>query len=251
MMPVGRRFWVVLALLLSMAAIAAQLPASWLVPDLPSAQWRASAVEGTVWRGRAVIDARRGSQWQTLLRVGWQVRWGELWRGRLGLAVESDGVDGGVVSIGTDGWQWRQARLRLPLWALAALAQASPREDDWLGALAVQGGDFACDWPMATCTGNLTGSLEGFRAALLREADFGTLALQVDGGHPLSFAAAGSGADADLALNLALEGRRVLLSGTVRGKTDNGRSATGWMDQYGTVTPDGAIQIAPRCISGC
>lgn len=237
--------------MLALAAIVAQLPAAWLLADLPAGQWRATAVEGTAWHGRTVLEARRGSQWQPLLQIGWQVRWNELWRGRLGLALATDGVDGGLISMGRDGWQWRQAGLRVPLWGLAAMAQAAPREDDWQGTLAVHGGDFGCDWAGGACQGNLTGSLEGFRSSLLREADFGTLAWQLNGRQPLLFGATGRGTDADLALDVTIEGRRVMLSGTIRGKTDNGRAATGWMDQFGTIGPDGAIQIATRCISGC
>lgn len=149
------------------AAAAIQWPAAslqYLMRPISGDRWNIGGASGTVWNGGATlllaengtgrptkVNARR---WHAVQNVHWQLRWSDLWRGRL--AVETLLEQGNVlVAIKPTGVSIEQLDAQLPATLLAGLISGPLGRYGWTGALHFRSSAFQCTWQGPACSGEI------------------------------------------------------------------------------------------------
>lgn len=144
--------------LLILAAVA-QWPAAALAPWLESAsggQWRLAAASGTLWHGGGILLVRTpgGSAWRNIQSVGWQIRFGELLRGRFTIDLAPE--QGALRLIATPGRITAESLdITLPANSIAAFLPGALNRYGWTGMLHGRGKTFSCDWHGQDCRGDI------------------------------------------------------------------------------------------------
>lgn len=233
------------------AALLLRLPAAWVLPASPAANFRLASVSGTLWAGEASVVATSARDALTVFRLGWRLQPSAWLRGRLAVTVATDGRPAGEISLGGDGWQWRAARIALPLRAAVALVQPLPERGDWLGTLELASEEFACDWAMTACSGTAEAAIHGLRAQVLRNLDLGPMRLHLTGAAPLRVHWHLEGGDLAGDLETTLSGRKLSIDGRWRPRSEHARAALAWLETLGQTTPDGEMRIVSRCLANC
>ena len=154
-----KRWWL-LAALFTAVAIVAQFPAAWVAPTVTratSGRWRVAEVEGTVWRGRAVLYTYDGASryWRPARGVRWQVLWGALLDGAVAARLDFD--DGGKAALSADatGWALRNLDATLPAAQVAVLLPSTIGDYGWDGTFSARASSFRCTWRRPSCAGQL------------------------------------------------------------------------------------------------
>lgn len=149
----------VTGILFFMLAMAVLWPASAVVPwiaDASKGRLRLTSPEGRLWSGSGVLQARTGDSttWHSAQTIRWQVRWNELWRGRMGVEASFDnGMT--LVTMGADGLSIEQLDATLPTSLIGVLLPGPLGRFGWAGTLSARGQDFSCVWQNRNCRGEL------------------------------------------------------------------------------------------------
>ena len=185
-------------------------PAASLTPWVERAsngKLRLASAEGQVWNGSGVLLVRKGDSAtsHSAESVQWKIRWGNLWRGRIGIEA---GFENGsaLASIGQDSLDIEQIDATLGVTLLGALLPGPLGRFGWAGSLNVKGKDFSCALKGRICQGEMEmlwrdagvseipgGDLGDYRIRLMGEGqvlrfDLATLRgrLQIAGGGEIS-----------------------------------------------------------------
>ncbi|HWI14756.1 MAG TPA: type II secretion system protein N [Burkholderiales bacterium] len=152
--------WIVLGVVLTLLAIAAQFPAAWLAPAVErgtSARWRVADATGTAWRGRATLYSydRTTGYWAPARVVSWHTLWGRLASGVIASQLQFD--DGGKAQLAAsfNGWSLENVDATFPAAQLAVLLPSTIGDYGWAGMFAARTSAFRCTWGRPNCTGQV------------------------------------------------------------------------------------------------
>jgi len=149
----------VTGILFFLLAAAIMWPASSLAPWIENASYgklRLASAEGQVWNGNGVLLARTGdgAAWRNAQNIRWQLRWGELWRGRIGVEAGFEKGDA-LVMFGPGGLSVEQLDATLSASLVGALLPGALGRFGWAGSLNARGNSFACVWQSQSCQGEI------------------------------------------------------------------------------------------------
>lgn len=150
---------VVTAMLFFLIAMALSWPASSLAPWIESAthgKLRLASAEGRLWSGNGVLLARTGdsSSWHSAQNFRWQLRWGQLWRGRIGVEAGFEKGDA-LILFGPDGLFIERLDATLTTSLLGVLLPGAVGRYGWGGTLNARGGGFQYAWQSRSYTGEI------------------------------------------------------------------------------------------------
>lgn len=151
--------FLVTGILFFLLAAAILWPAASLAPWIESAsqgKLRLASAEGRLWNGNGVLLARSGdsASWRNAQNIRWQVRWSELWRGRIG--VEAGFEKGAaLVMLGPGGLSIAELDATLSASLIGALLPGALGRFGWAGSLNARGKSFACAWQNQDCQGEI------------------------------------------------------------------------------------------------
>ena len=134
-------------------------PASALAPWVErgsNGHWRLSNTEGSVWNGNGIIltHSGDGTAWHIAQSVRWQLRWGELWRGRI--AVETTYDQGSsLIAVTSDSFFIEKIDANLPAPMLLVLLPGALGRYSWGGSIQLRGNSFRCTWQTDACNGEI------------------------------------------------------------------------------------------------
>lgn len=100
---------------------------------------RLSASSGTLWRGAGLLVEREGGRYRPWIDIAWRVDFGELWRGRLGLALTIDGELATQLTVAPDGFGIDLPGASLPLAPLVRILPHPTARLGWNGRLHASG----------------------------------------------------------------------------------------------------------------
>ncbi|MFA7282449.1 MAG: type II secretion system protein N [Sterolibacterium sp.] len=152
---VGFAFFILCFLL----AIVILWPASALSPWVErasSGHWRLASAEGSVWNGSGMLLARSGdsASWNIVKNIRWQLRWGDLWRGRIGVAT-TFGQGSSLIAATAKGLSLEQLDATLPAPMILALLPGALGRYGWGGNLRLRSNAFRCVWHTYACLGEI------------------------------------------------------------------------------------------------
>ncbi|MFA7269280.1 MAG: type II secretion system protein N [Sterolibacterium sp.] len=148
-----------LLILFFLLAAAILWPASALAPWIErgsNGHWRLANTEGSLWNGNGILLTRAGdsTDWHIAQNIRWQVRWGELWHGRL--AIESAYDQGNsLIALTPNGFSIEQIDATLPAPMMLALLPGALGRYSWSGTIQVRGSGFLCAWQTNSCAGEI------------------------------------------------------------------------------------------------
>lgn len=151
--------FLVTGILFFLLAAAIMWPAASLAPWIESASYgklRLASAEGRVWNGNGVLLARSGdsSSWHSAQSIRWQLRWSELWHGRI--AVDAGFENGSaLVTFGTGGLSVEQLDATLAASMAGSLLPGALGRFGWAGLLHASGKSFACTRQSQSCQGEI------------------------------------------------------------------------------------------------
>lgn len=154
-----RLLGIVLLTLFFLLAAAILWPASALAPWIErgsNGHWRLANTEGSIWSGNGLIltHSADGSAWQIAQSVRWQLRWGELWRGRVTIETAYD--QGSSLIVATpDSVSLEQIDATLPAPMLLLLLPGALGRYGWGGSIHLRGDAFRCTWQNRACDGEI------------------------------------------------------------------------------------------------
>ncbi|MCX7175965.1 MAG: type II secretion system protein N [Proteobacteria bacterium] len=140
----------VTAILFFLLATAILWPAGSVGPWIESAsngKLRLVSAEGRLWNGSGVLQARTGdsSSWQSAQNIRWQLRWSELWRGRIGVEAGFEKGDA-LIQVGPDGFLIERCDATLSAALLGMLLPGAVGRYAWAGSLNARGSGFGYAW---------------------------------------------------------------------------------------------------------
>lgn len=148
-----------LVTLFFLLAAAILWPASALAPWVErgsNGHWRLSNTEGSVWNGNGIIltHSSDGAAWHIAQSIRWQLRWEELWRGRI--AVETTYDQGSsLIAATSDGFLIEKIDASLPAPMLLVLLPGALGRYSWGGSIQLRGSSFRCTWQTDACNGEI------------------------------------------------------------------------------------------------
>lgn len=150
---------VVTGIVFFLLAMAILWPASSLAPWIEGTskgKLRLSSAEGRLWNGNGVLQARTGdsASWHSAQNIRWQLRWGELWRGRIGVEAGFEKGDA-LVLIGPGGLSIERLDATLATSLIGALLPGALGRFAWSGSLNARGQGFSCAWQGRSCQGEI------------------------------------------------------------------------------------------------
>ena len=206
---------------------------------------RLSASSGTLWRGAGLLVEREGGRYRPWIDIAWRVDLGELWRGRLGLALTIDGELATQLTVAPDGFGIDLPGASLPLAPLVRILPHPTARLGWNGRLHASGELVHCTWHI-TCEGRLRLDIDALSLSVLPDAQLGRYRLD-----------ASTGADG-LQLTLTDDGNnrltargaiKVLTAGrskgeiTLSGERDLVRQISAMTSDISKITPEGTLGI--------
>lgn len=243
----GRLSALVLFLLVVVVAVLAlQAPASWFMHRLTAAAGDSIRVldpEGTVWNGRGVLASPDG-RWK--VPVGWHLRAAPLLRGEIELELEpQQGIDTprGTIRLSRSGFSTRGVVLDLPATILeSAFAGQAP---------AAFGGEIRVDareMDVEGMAGRGATSIRWTRARL-GAADGSSISLGVvtatfvPGNGAMSGAVRNEGGDVELTGTMTLSARGVTLDATLVPRPRANEATPRVLGQLGALDANGALRL--------
>ena len=148
-----------LLILFFLLAAAVLWPATALAPwveRVSNGHWRLANAEGSLWNGNGILLAHSADStaWHIAQNIRWQLRWGELWRGRL--AVESTYDQGNsLIALTPDSLAIEQIDVTLPAPMLLVLLPGALGRYGWAGVIHARGSAFRCAWQNYSCVGEI------------------------------------------------------------------------------------------------
>lgn len=154
-----RFFGFTLLILFFLLAAAILWPASALAPWVErgsNGHWRLSSAEGSLWNGNGILLAHSsdGTAWHIAQNISWQLRWGELWRGRMAVATTYD-QGSSLIALTPEGLAIEQFDAVLPAPMLLVLLPGALGRYGWGGAIHVRSSAFRCSWQAYSCAGEI------------------------------------------------------------------------------------------------
>ncbi|MFA7270997.1 MAG: type II secretion system protein N [Sterolibacterium sp.] len=134
-------------------------PAPALAPWVERASnghWRLASAEGSIWNGNGMILAQsaNSTSWHIAQNIRWQVRWSELWRGRLGVdAIFEQGSS--LIAVTLDGLSIERLDATLPAPMLLVLLPGALSRYGWGGSMHLSSNTFRCSWRRYACVGEI------------------------------------------------------------------------------------------------
>lgn len=152
---VGFTLLVVFFLLAAVILWPATALAPW-VERASSGHWRLAGAEGSIWNGNGMLLARAGdsASWHIAQNIRWQLRWSELWRGRVGVDTTFE-QGSSLIAVTTEGLSIEQLDATLPAPVLLVLLPGALGRYSWGGSVHLRSNAFRCAWNNYFCAGEI------------------------------------------------------------------------------------------------
>ncbi len=146
-------------ILFFLLAAAIQWPAAWMAPWIDRASskhWRLATATGTLWNGSGILLVRSGKNapWRNAQSIHWQLRWSELWLGRISIATT---LEQGTLRIVADPHEISVEQLdaTLPAAEITPQLPGALGRYGWTGSLDARSKQFRCGWNNHSCQGEI------------------------------------------------------------------------------------------------
>ncbi|TRZ97491.1 MAG: hypothetical protein D4R84_05175 [Rhodocyclaceae bacterium] len=182
----------VTGILFFLLAAAILWPAASLAPWIESVsqgKLRLASAEGRLWNGNGVLLARTGdsASWRNAQNIRWQVRWSELWRGRVGVEAGFEKGDA-LVMLGPTGLSIEELDATLSASLIGAMLPGALGRFGWAGSLNARGKNFSCAWQSQNCQGEIEVLWKDAAVAEIPGGDLGDYRIRLVGeGQTLRF----------------------------------------------------------------
>ena len=92
--------------------------------------------------------------WRIVKSISWKIRWGDLWRGRIGVAAMLD-QGSSLFSVKAEGFSIEQLDASIPAPAILVLLPGALGRYGWGGNLHLRSSNFRCAWQTFACGGEI------------------------------------------------------------------------------------------------
>ncbi|MFA7270974.1 MAG: type II secretion system protein N [Sterolibacterium sp.] len=118
--------------------------------------WRLASAEGSIWNGNGTLLAQSGdgTSWHIAQNIRWQIRWGDLWRRRLGISTTFE-QGSAQIAVTAEGLSIEQLEATLPAPAILVLLPGALSRYGWGGSLHLRSNAFRCTWRGYACVGEI------------------------------------------------------------------------------------------------
>lgn len=154
-----QRLAVIVILITSfLVAVLILSPASALSPwveRLSSGHWQLASTEGSIWSGSGTLLARSGDKtWHVAQNIRWQLRWGNLWRGRIDVVatLEQGSL---LLAVTSKRLSFEQLDASIPAPLLLELLPGALGRYGWGGFIHLGSNTFSCNWNSYSCVGEI------------------------------------------------------------------------------------------------
>ena len=142
---------------------------------------RLSAGQGTLWRGSGLLAEREAGNFRPWAEIAWHFDFGELWRGRIALALAVDKQPPARLLVSPRGFDLELPGTSLPLAPLLRTLPHPAARLGWDGEFYAKGILEDCNWALA-CDGRLQLTVAALSLDVLPDARLGSYTLDADAG---------------------------------------------------------------------